>query len=126
MVWRAGSTAKSLGRLRWWLAFALPDRFLGEEDRDDDEGGAKEERDPGNLHVCVLAGETPESIINEVLSKEERARSADWLAANRALSIGEIVGGFIALGSTEATIVAEAGGDAAADMDRARDAELNH
>jgi cobaltochelatase CobN len=39
-----------------------------------------------------------------VLSTEDRQRSADWLAANRKLTDGEIIGGFIAMGSMEANL----------------------
>ena len=62
-------------------------------------------RQPARKRVeRALAGEEVEAIIQEVISAEDRARSAAWLAANRKLTDGEIIGGFIAMGSIEADL----------------------
>jgi len=66
----------------------------------------------------VLDGEDPQVVIDEVLTAADRRRSADWLAANRRLTDGEIIGGFIAMGS----LPAEPGGSgeaSAADLEAA-------
>ena len=69
----------------------------------------------------VLEGEAAEGILAEILSDRERTRSAQWFEDNRRLTDGEIIGGFVAMGSMEADL-----GDAgsAGSEDRARAEEL--
>jgi cobaltochelatase CobN len=52
----------------------------------------------------VLDGESAEGILQEVLTDEERARAAQWFIDNRRLTDGEIIGGFVAMGSLEADL----------------------
>jgi cobaltochelatase CobN len=64
-------------------------------------------RQPSRRRVeRVLAGEDPEAVLREVLSAADRQRSAEYLAANRRLTDGEIIGGFIAMGSMKADLTA--------------------
>jgi cobaltochelatase CobN len=52
----------------------------------------------------ALAGESAETLLGEILSDSERQRSAQWFADNRRLTDGEIIGGFVAMGSMEADL----------------------
>jgi len=80
-------------------------------------------RQPARSRVeRVLAGADPETIIKEVVSDAERTRANTWLRENRDLSIGEIVGGFIALGSEEVVETENAGGNIDDELNRAKDA----
>jgi cobaltochelatase CobN len=68
----------------------------------------------------ALDGEPAERILAEILSDEERDRAAQWFEDNRRLTDGEIIGGFVAMGSMEADL-GEAGSAGAEDMARAED-----
>lgn len=52
----------------------------------------------------VLAGESADTVLAEILGGEERASAARWFEDNRRLTDGEIVGGFVAMGSMEADL----------------------
>jgi cobaltochelatase CobN len=52
----------------------------------------------------VLAGERPEVVLDEIVSAQERQRASAWLSDNRRLTDGEIIGGFVAMGSLEADL----------------------
>jgi cobaltochelatase CobN len=68
----------------------------------------------------VLAGETAQAVLPELISTEQRARAEQWISENRRLTDGEIIGGFVAMGTMEAQL--EAGGEAVqADMLRTED-----
>jgi cobaltochelatase CobN len=78
-------------------------------------------RQPARQRVeRVLAGADPEAVIAEVLTSDDRRRSAEWLVANRRLTDGEIIGGFIAMGSLEADLGAS-GEASSADLETAKD-----
>ncbi len=77
-------------------------------------------RQPARRQVeRVLAGEAPAVIIEEVLTNEERERAAQWFTDNRRLTDGEIIGGFIAMGSLEADTGA-AGEASSEELERAQ------
>jgi cobaltochelatase CobN len=68
----------------------------------------------------ILAGESADAILAEILPAAERERSRQWLVDNRRLTDGEIIGGFVAMGSLEADL--GSGGSAAeADLRQAED-----
>ena len=68
----------------------------------------------------VLAGEDADTVLAEMLSDEERARAAQWFTDNRRLTDGEIIGGFVAMGSLEADL-GEMGSAGSEDMALAED-----
>jgi cobaltochelatase CobN len=68
----------------------------------------------------VLAGEDPEAILAEILPLQKRERAAQWFKDNRRLTDGEIIGGFVAMGSMEANL-GEAGSAGQEDLLRAED-----
>jgi cobaltochelatase CobN len=68
----------------------------------------------------ALAGEDADTILAEILSEEERQRAARWFTDNRRLTDGEIIGGFVAMGSLEADF-GEVGSAGEEDLARTED-----
>jgi cobaltochelatase CobN len=68
----------------------------------------------------ILGGEAVEYVLREMVSIEDRQRADAWLAANRRLTDGEIVGGFIAMGNAQSPEMSFEEADAL-DLETARD-----
>ena len=68
----------------------------------------------------VLAGEDADAVLAEIVSSDDRVRASRWFEDNRRLTDGEIIGGFVAMGSMEADL-GEQGGAGQEDLRRAED-----
>lgn len=68
----------------------------------------------------ILAGEAAELVLAEILPQEKRAKAAAWFEENRRLTDGEIIGGFVAMGSMDANL-GEAGSASPEDLARTED-----